>query len=699
MAKKFLPRALSVGLSLALCASMVAPSFAASFTELQKAINTGKSVYQEDGTSYKIEASKDENGAVNVKLHEDVTNAEKGNYITISGDKNVTINLNGNDIVDTKENTKGYAVLVNGTNASLTVTDSSEGGSGAIKGNSGQIIYNNGGALNLNGGTVEATSGTGKGVYAKGGTTTIGEDAVVKGGNVKKSGSVYGVGIYASGGTVNTSGDVSGYIGIFGSNGKVNVSDGQVTSESSYGIYASTGNETKITRGEVIGKTQGVHIGNGGKATIDGEDVIIKGTEAGIGVYGSGKEKASELIVKDGTVIGDRYGITGNGSTETGADYSNTKIIVEGGTVTGGNTGIYHPQDGALTIGKEGSKDGPTITGTSGNGVQVCAGETTIYGGTIKGSGEDSTEDKVGDGVIPDGSAVSAVSRKGYGKEENRTNGYSQPKVTIHVDHVNMNPNDTTFQWENKEDPGQKPADWSGDGEDSGIVNVNHVWGAWEPVTAPTCHTVGSQVRHCEAGCEETGELGLNPINHDGGTEVRGAYAATNDTPGYTGDTYCLGCGALIRRGEPIAVLTEIDEPEVPLAGIFTRADAIGYLWEQAGEPEWELSDFPDVPEDHEWAVAIGWAQDMGIALPDLEGNFRPDDLVLRSVESLEISPEGELQEFLNRYAVYAGVELNADELFIELEGTWDDVIMGEDAQVIFDEFFAKLEAALNAAA
>lgn len=140
---------------------------------------------------------------------------------------------------------------------------------------------------------------------------------------------------------------------------------------------------------------------------------------------------------------------------------------------------------------------------------------------------------------------------------------------------------------------------------------------------------------------------------------------------------------------------TEIEDPEVPLAGLFTRGDAIGYLWEQAGEPEAELSTFEDVPEDHQWAVAIGWAQDMGIARADEEGNFRPDDLVLRGVEDLEIDPEGELQEFLNWYAQYAGVELDEGELFIELEGALDDVIMGEDAQVIFDEFFAKLELAL----
>ena len=143
------------------------------------------------------------------------------------------------------------------------------------------------------------------------------------------------------------------------------------------------------------------------------------------------------------------------------------------------------------------------------------------------------------------------------------------------------------------------------------------------------------------------------------------------------------------------AATTTIEDEETPLAGLFTRADAIGYLWEQTGSPEADLSDFEDVPEDHYWAVAIGWAQDMGIALPDEDGNFRPDDLVLRTSDE----PEGELQEFLNRYAVFAGVELEDGELFIELDGTAEDFIMGEEAQVIFDEFFAKLEAALAAQA
>ena len=224
-----------------------------------------------------------------------------------------------------------------------------------------------------------------------------------------------------------------------------------------------------------------------------------------------------------------------------------------------------------------------------------------------------------------------------------------------------------------------------------------------EITTTPTCTEKGEKTFTCACGDHYT--VPIDPLGHDMGEWV----VTKQPGPGVKGEEQreCEREGCDYKETRELPALpsnrnpggTTIEEPEVPLAGLFTRADAIGYLWEQSGEPEWELSDFPDVPEDHEWAVAIGWAQDMGIALADKDGNFRPDDLVLRSVESLEISPEGELQEFLNRYAVYAGIELDADELFIKLEGAWDDIIMGEDAQVIFDDFFAKLEAALNAAA
>ena len=46
-----------------------------------------------------------------------------------------------------------------------------------------------------------------------------------------------------------------------------------------------------------------------------------------------------------------------------------------------------------------------------------------------------------------------------------------------------------------------------------------------------------------------------NPNNHDGGTEVKDAKAATCTEKGYTGDTYCAGCGVKLADGTEIPAL------------------------------------------------------------------------------------------------------------------------------------------------
>lgn len=121
------------------------------------------------------------------------------------------------------------------------------------------------------------------------------------------------------------------------------------------------------------------------------------------------------IVVTQGSTL-DMYGtvkaqetgsISGNGSVGLG----NTTInVYPGANVIGeeGAIGIYHPQSGTLNI------KGGTIKGDM--GVQLCAGEgvvTEIEGdATIVGTGTDQRADKgTGDGVIPDGAAVSIVNR------------------------------------------------------------------------------------------------------------------------------------------------------------------------------------------------------------------------------------------------------------------------------------------------
>ena len=79
-----------------------------------------------------------------------------------------------------------------------------------------------------------------------------------------------------------------------------------------------------------------------------------------------------------------------------------------------------------------------------------------------------------------------------------------------------------------------------------------HTYGNWVTVTAATCHTKGLAERTCACGDRQEKELAFDSNNHDGATEVRSASAATCTAAGYTGDTYCLGCGNRIAAGAAI---------------------------------------------------------------------------------------------------------------------------------------------------
>ena len=62
----------------------------------------------------------------------------------------------------------------------------------------------------------------------------------------------------------------------------------------------------------------------------------------------------------------------------------------------------------------------------------------------------------------------------------------------------------------------------------------------------PTCTSPAK----CSVCGESYGSVDKN--NHAGGTEIRGAVAATAAKDGYTGDTYCKGCGAKLKTGTVI---------------------------------------------------------------------------------------------------------------------------------------------------
>lgn len=102
----------------------------------------------------------------------------------------------------------------------------------------------------------------------------------------------------------------------------------------------------------------------------------------------------AKLVVDGGTLEGYYYGIAGNGTRH------NTEITINGGTIIGTNgTGIYHPQDGVLTI-TNGEFSGLDTA------IELRSGKLNISGGSFTATAAEYQEEQNGNGTTVSGAAV-----------------------------------------------------------------------------------------------------------------------------------------------------------------------------------------------------------------------------------------------------------------------------------------------------
>lgn len=103
-------------------------------------------------------------------------------------------------------------------------------------------------------------------------------------------------------------------------------------------------------------------------------------------------------------------------------------------------------------------------------------------------------------------------------------------------------------------------------------------------------HTGGTATCKDKAVCDYCGmEYGeLDSSNHAGGTEIRGEIKATYLAEGYTGDTFCIGCGEKLSVGEVIPKLTHDD----PTHGVkfYTNCSADGHNYKAYKWPATEFT-------------------------------------------------------------------------------------------------------------
>ena len=183
-------------------------------------------------------------------------------------------------------------------------------------------------------------------------------------------------------------------------------------------------------------------------------------------------------------------------------------------------------------------------------------------------------------------------------------------------------------------------SDSAGKGELTEVATpaLKHTWGEWEKVSETQhqriCQNDGS---HKETGdhtpgtaatCKAPANCSIcgqsygekNPSNHAGGTEVRNQKEATTTTEGYTGDTYCLGCGEKIASGTVI--------PKKTSGGSSSGGSGGGGGSSSGGSDDSGNNDNTNQPEDKPQAPVTGETKPMQ---PDKNGNAAVDN---RSVQS-----------------------------------------------------------------
>ena len=135
----------------------------------------------------------------------------------------------------------------------------------------------------------------------------------------------------------------------------------------------------------------------------DEESMTVKNGKIVTNSYAASLLNANKSLVLDGVVMEAGYGIETNGS----AGNINNHLTMKNSSLTVKNSvGIYFPSAGSVEI------IDSTIHAVDA-GVQMCSGSLLVSGEntSITATGADHRADKIGDGSIPDGAAISLVNR------------------------------------------------------------------------------------------------------------------------------------------------------------------------------------------------------------------------------------------------------------------------------------------------
>lgn len=695
----------AVLLSLALCAGLAAPGFAA--------VQLDKDTHIDAETGALLSHEEDGKESYDYYLGGDVT---LDKTLVIGAGVAASIELNGHtlELNDIHE----ASVRSDGTLDSLTVRDtskldapSSQGETGKKKWGSVIKVVGEGADLTVTDSTAldeetgEYVAGQGTGAISGGyeGNSINEKKAIGGGGGVRVSD---GGSFTMKGGSI-TENDVGMTHGggIYVQNGTVELDNVTVSKNTAPnhggGIYAK--DSTVTMTGVDISQNKSKNKGSGGgiyatNSTVTLTDSTVDhnrcNTASTNNCYGGGiyANNGSKVTLNDSEVSYNRAYTNGGGIYITGAD---TTVEINGGAVAKNNANAGKSAIGDIAAPYSGTYTLNEVTMCSNTGTGGNNHERTHIGG-----GWD-------EGVVTKPATCAEEGVMTYTCKFCKTETKTEP-----IEKLAHTPADPVRE-------NEVPATCAAEGSYDEVVKCavcqeelsrtpktidkleEHSWNAGEVTKPATCTAKGETTYTCTVCNETRVEEDVDMAAHTPGEAVReNVVNATYNAPGaYEEVVYCSVCNEelsrvehelsqLVRPVPPADPTVEIDEPDVPLAGLppyltpaegedkLTRAQTIAILHWMDSEPEAELATFLDVLADSGYAEAIGWAQENGIALGVGGNRFAPDEYVTR----------GQLVEFLNRYARYVG-----SDVVVELDGDPDEVLSWAQAEEIINDFFARL--------
>ncbi len=287
-------------------------------------------------------------------LNEAITAAKAGDTVTLLRDvevtstiqivKELTLDLNGYTVSGSGMQSL-ITIYGDSYNGDLTVTDTSAAQNGAIvhKGNYSSAtvaVWAYAGPFTMNAGTIKAEATDARAFYVQNAHAQI------------------------NGGTI----------------------DGNLA------VFATIGSSLEMNGGTVIGGKEGIQATKAADVTVSG------GRITGVSALTVHKN-ANVSVCGSAELVGVDHGIAGNGTVGDSGDLG-TVVTVKDNAAISATVGIYHPQFGVLNI------EGGTVTGSD-TGIEIRAGELNISGGNIISTADTFSFNANGNGSTTVGAALS----------------------------------------------------------------------------------------------------------------------------------------------------------------------------------------------------------------------------------------------------------------------------------------------------